>query len=126
MVKKTVEEEEKMKTIEEYMAMPYRMEILPDKTEGGFIVSFPELPGCITIGKTIEEAIDSAYDAKLAWFSAAMEDHLIINEPQELEKYSGQFKLRLPKSLHKKLAIVAKNEGISMNQFCIYLLSKNL
>lgn len=115
-----------MKTIEEYMAMPYRMEILPDKNEGGFIVSFPELPGCITTGKTIDEAVNNAHDAKLAWFSAAMEDHAVINEPQELEKYSGQFKLRLPKSLHKKLAIAARNEGISMNQFCIYLLSKNL
>ena len=41
------------------------------------------------------------------------------------ENYSGQFKLRLPKSLHKQLAEEAKRDGISMNQYCVYLLSQN-
>ena len=48
-----------------------------------------------------------------------------INEPEELESYSGQFKLRIPKSLHKTLSEDSKKEGISMNQYCVYLLSKN-
>ncbi|MBQ1826683.1 MAG: toxin-antitoxin system HicB family antitoxin, partial [Erysipelotrichaceae bacterium] len=38
----------------------------------------------------------------------------------------GQFKLRIPKTLHKRLADQAKLEGISMNQYCVYLLSKNI
>ena len=42
-----------------------------------------------------------------------------------MESYSGQFKLRIPKSLHKSLTEHAKREGISMNQYCVYLLSKN-
>ena len=37
-----------MKTLNDYMAMPYRMEIVEDKDEGGFVVSYPDLPGCIT------------------------------------------------------------------------------
>jgi antitoxin HicB len=48
-----------------------------------------------------------------------------IPEPDVLDDYSGQFKLRLPKSLHKELAEKSKQEGISMNQYCLYLLSKN-
>ncbi len=40
-------------------------------------------------------------------------------------EYSGQFKLRIPKSLHKSLAEHSKTEGISMNQYCLYLLAKN-
>lgn len=40
--------------------------------------------------------------------------------------YSGQFKLRIPKSLHMQLAQQAKLEGVSMNQLCVYLLSQNL
>ncbi len=36
-----------MKTLNDYLAMSYRMEIVEDKNEGGFVVSFPELPGCI-------------------------------------------------------------------------------
>ena len=43
-----------MKTLNEYLAMPYRMEIVEDREEGGFVVSFPELPGCIGYGKDKE------------------------------------------------------------------------
>ncbi|MCI5588370.1 MAG: type II toxin-antitoxin system HicB family antitoxin, partial [Lachnospiraceae bacterium] len=39
--------------------------------------------------------------------------------------YSGQFKLRIPRSLHRSLVEHSKKEGISMNQYCVYLLSKN-
>ena len=34
-----------MRTIDEYMRLPYRMEIIPDTAEGGYVVRFPELPG---------------------------------------------------------------------------------
>lgn len=114
-----------MKTINDYMKMSYRMEIVEDKEEGGFIVSFPELPGCITCGETIEKAAANAEDAKKAWLEAAIEEGIEINEPDSIEKYSGQFKLRMPKSLHRSLAEHSKREGISMNQYCVYLLSKN-
>ena len=53
-----------MKTLDDYMQISYRMEIVEDKQEGGFVVSFPELPGCITCGETIESAIANAMDAK--------------------------------------------------------------
>ena len=83
-----------MKTLNDYMAMSYRMEIIEDKEEGGFVVSYPDLPGCVTCGET-------------------------------MENYSGQFKLRIPRSLHRLLAEHSQREGISMNQYCVYLLSRN-
>lgn len=114
-----------MKTVNEYLSLPYRMEIVPDTDEGGFVVSFPDLPGCITCGDTMEAAIANAQDAKAAWLSAALEDGIEIHEPDSLDDYSGQFKLRLPKSLHRSLAEHSKREGVSMNQYCVYLLAKN-
>ena len=114
-----------MKTLNDYMAMSYRMEIVEDKDEGGFVVSYPDLPGCITCGETTDDAIKNAEDAKREWLIAAMEEGIEIPEPNNIEKYSGQFKLRMPKSLHKSLAEHSKKEGISMNQYCVYLLSKN-
>ena len=114
-----------MKTMNEYLRLPYRMEIVEDRDEGGFVVSYPELPGCITCGETVESAVANAQDAKRAWLEAALEDGVSIREPDDLENYSGQFKLRIPKSLHKSLTEHAKREGISMNQYCVYLLSKN-
>lgn len=114
-----------MKTLEYYLALPHKLEIIPDMDEGGYLASYPDLPGCLTIGDTMQEVIKNAEDAKTAWLEAAIEDGIAITEPQSAEKYSGQFKLRLPKSLHKALAEHSKQEGISMNQYCLYLLAKN-
>ena len=114
-----------MKTLADYMEMSYRMEIVEDKDEGGFVVSYPDLPGCITSGETIETAVANAADAKKVWLEAALEEGIPIQEPDSLEDYSGQFKLRLPRSLHRSLAEHSKREGVSMNQYCVYLLSRN-
>ena len=114
-----------MKTLNEYLNMPYRMEIVPDTAEGGYIASFPELCGCITCGETMEKAVSNAVDAKKEWLAAAIEDGIDIPTPETSENYSGQFKLRLPKSLHKQLAEDARRDGISMNQYCVYLLAQN-
>ena len=114
-----------MRTIDEYMRLPYRMEVIPDPEEGGFAVRFPELPGCLTCADTLEEAVHNAADCKKEWLTAAMEDGIDIPEPVSEDEYSGQFKLRIPKSLHKSLAEHSKAEGISMNQYCLYLLTKN-
>lgn len=114
-----------MKTLSDYMKMSYRMEIIEDTEEGGFVVSYPDLPGCVTCGETVESAVANALDAKKAWIEAALEEGILIHEPDSLDDYSGQFKLRLPRSLHRALAEHSKREGISMNQYCVYLLSKN-
>lgn len=114
-----------MMTLDEYMELPYRMEIVPDQEEGGYAVMFPELPGCITCGDSLESAVSNAEDAKRAWLGAAMEEGQDIPIPEGLNDYSGQFKLRIPKSLHRQLSEHSKREGISMNQYCLYLLSRN-
>lgn len=114
-----------MKTLEQYMALPYPLEIIPDSDEGGFVGSYPDLPGCLTCGETMEDVVRNAEDAKRAWLTAALEEGLVIHEPNLPTAYSGQFKLRIPKSLHRSLAEHSRSEGISMNQYCLYLLAKN-
>ena len=51
----------------EYMSMSYKMEIIEDQDEGGFVISYPDLPCCITCGETIESAMQNAKDAKREW-----------------------------------------------------------
>ena len=114
-----------MKTIDYYMNLPYKMEIVPDVEEGGYVALFSDLPGCITVGDTIEEAIENIIDAKKAWLGAALEAGPTIPAPDDVKEYSGQFKLRIPKSLHRQLAERSRKEGVSMNQYCVYLLSRN-
>ena len=114
-----------MLKIDEYMNLPYRLEIVPDVDEGGFVASYPELVGCISCGETIESAIANILDAKRTWLETAIEENIDIPLPESDNNYSGQFKLRIPKSLHRALAERSKAEGISMNQYCLYLLARN-
>ena len=114
-----------MKTLEYYMGLPYKLEIVPDSAEGGFAAAYPALRGCVTCGETPAAAAANAEDAKREWLLSALEEGLAIPEPAEETEYSGQFKLRIPRSLHRALAQHSKEEGISMNQYCLYLLTKN-
>lgn len=50
------------------------LKVVPDPDEGGFVVSYPALPGCITCGDTMEAAIANARDAKAEWLAAASEE----------------------------------------------------
>lgn len=121
MILRRSEVSEMDKDLDYYMGLDYRMEVYPEGSEHGFAVSFPELPGCVTCADTMKEALNMVEDAKRAWLADALEEGDEIPEPNT---YSGQFKLRLPKDLHRELAIKAKCQGISMNQYCVYLLTK--
>ena len=74
-----------MNTLEEYMKLPYPIEITPDKGEGGYVASHPDLKGCITCGQTIESATAALVDAKRAWLKAALESGYEIPLPNNSE-----------------------------------------
>ncbi|WP_294853999.1 toxin-antitoxin system HicB family antitoxin [uncultured Oscillibacter sp.] len=111
------------KDLNYYMGLSYKIEIVEDKKEGGYAFSCPELKGCVTYAENLEAGYDMLQDAKRSWFEACLEDNAEIPEPSNIEDFSGQFKLRIPKSLHKALADKSREEGISMNQYCLYLLA---
>ena len=62
--------------LNDYLSRSYQMDITEDKDEGGYVVSFPELPGCLTCGETRDAAIVNAEDTKRAWFKARLENDL--------------------------------------------------
>ncbi len=63
------------------MCLPYRLEITPDPSEGGYVAGYPDLPGCLTCGKTPEDAAMNAEECRREWLSAALEEGLEIPEP---------------------------------------------
>lgn len=46
-----------------------------------------------------------------------------IPEPVD-QDYSGKFNVRVPKTLHKQLVVAAEAEGVSLNQYVVYKLSR--
>lgn len=68
-------------TLNDSSLLPYRMELVEDPDEGGYVASYPDLPGCVTCGETIEQAAKNACDAKKAWLEAAIKDGIKITKP---------------------------------------------
>lgn len=117
------------KALEYYLSLryPFRIETLLDEDGGGFMISYPDLEGCVSDGETVEEVMEMGKDAKESWISARLEEGLPIPEPGDNDAgYSGRITLRTPRSLHRKLAQTAKAEGVSLNQYLLYLVSKNV
>lgn len=112
------------KDLNYYLALPYRITITPAE-EGGYVVSIPDLPGCISQGETLEESIKTIEDAKTCWLEVALEDGISIPEPTG-EEYSGKFNIRVPKSLHRILVEKAKEDNVSLNQYINYQLSRGV
>jgi len=110
------------KDFEYYLSLPYKIVLYPSP-EGGYAIEIPELPGCLTQGQTIEEAMLMIEDAKRAWIDIALQDGELIPEPDSINNYSGKLNIRIPKSLHKSLAERAKQEKVSLNQFILHKLS---
>ncbi len=107
------------RTVEEYLALPYTVEVHRDTTDGdvAYIARVVELPGCFTQADTFEELEVMVQDAMHAWIESALEDGVAIPEPRATEQYSGKFVVRIPRTLHRQLAVVAEREGVSLNAF---------
>jgi antitoxin HicB len=115
------------KTLDYYFSLkyPFKIETITEEDGGGYMITYTDLPGCISDGETIEELLLNGEDAKRAWIQTAYEKSMEIPEPNSIsDKFSGRITLRTPKSLHRDLVEQAEKEGISLNQYIVYLLSK--
>lgn len=102
------------KTDPSYIVRP-----LPDEDGGGFLCEVLDYPGCFGDGRTPEAAMADARNAVIAWKKVAAE---FGDKPGT----SGQWRLRVPRTLHRRLHERAKTEGVSLNTLAVSLLSEGL
>lgn len=92
--------------------------------DGGYIALSPDLMGVSAFGETMEEALRELRTAQ----HLALEEILASGRrpptPQALPSHSGQFRLRLPGSLHDWLVARAEMEGVSLNTLVVQLLGE--
>ena len=105
---------------------PFTIRHLSKDDGGGYLIEFPDLPGCMSDGETIEEAISNGNDAVACWIHAAKEAGRSIPTPGDLEKQSGKWVPRVPKSIHLRLVEKAEEEGVSLNTLVIALIAESL
>lgn len=112
--------------VRDYMELPYNYMIQKIKDESGeyYYARVLELDGCQSDGDTFDEAYENLRIAMEGYIETKLENGFDVPLPQNAESYSGKFVVRIPKSLHQSLAIEAEREGVSLNQYALYKLSK--
>ena len=107
--------------VKDYMKMPYTRLVQEMNDESGhyFYGRILELDGCQTTADTLNELYVSLNEIMESYLEIKIENQLPIPIPETAEKYSGKFLVRLPKTLHQRLAIEANKEGISLNQLVL-------
>jgi antitoxin HicB len=114
---------------QEIMKRPYRMIVQGEPVEG-YLARVPELPGCVTAGETPQEAMELLREAMQAWLESALLDGLPVPDPAPMEpldgaeRYSGNLRVRMPKSLHRRLVERARIDGVSLNQLILTYLAQ--
>lgn len=108
---------------------PFLIRPLTKEEGGGYLIEFPDLPGCISDGDTYEEAIRNGDDAKKCWILAAKEAGRKVPPPTvQSDKFeqSGKWVQRAPKSIHARLVSQAKDENVSLNMLVVSMISEGL
>jgi len=118
------------KDLKYYLNLNYPIEVVKIKEEdgGGYQASIPMLGRFAFVGDgdSIEEALNNLEKVKKILFKKYIDQNIPIPEPEieEEKKYSGRFVLRLPTELHRFLALEAKKNKTTLNQYCTYLLTR--
>jgi antitoxin HicB len=93
--------------IDEY---PFMIRRLTEDEGSGFLIEFPDLPGCISDGETPEAAIASGRDAMLCYFRNCQEFGDPIPEP------GSSVPLAVPTEVHERLSAVAEKRHVRPEQ----------
>lgn len=112
-------------SLESWLERTYRFDVIADP-DGGYVVTFPDLPGCMTQVDTLDELPEMTTQAKSIWMRSMFERGLEIPSPTYPESASGKFLVRLPRMLHRALIDRAEEEGVSLNQLVACLLSSGV
>jgi len=95
----------------------YQMVLLWSEEDGCYVVTLPGWQNARTHGATLEEATRNGREVLNLLIEAARKNGEAIPAPER--RYSGNLRLRLPISMHARLARDAEREGVSLNQWIV-------
>ncbi len=91
--------------------MKFPVTLTPDESDGGFVVTFRDIPEAITQGETVEDALVMAKDALETAMEFYFEDKRCVPAPSKPKR--GQHTIELPASLSAKVWLL--NEMVAQN-----------
>jgi antitoxin HicB len=79
------------KDIHYYMSLPYPVLLIPAPADNTWYAKIPLLPGCMSDGETVEEALENLREAQELWLEVALEDAMEIPVPEPEKTLSLTF-----------------------------------
>ena len=107
------------------MSDKYSVSVCWNNEDRCFIATCSEFPLLSAHGDSREEAVSEFQIVLEMAIESFTEDNIELPKPKTTASHSGQFRIRVPKSLHKSLVQRAEEENISLNTYVISLLSGN-
>ena len=95
----------------------YQMVIEWSEADGCYITTLPAWQNAQTHASTIGKAAQRGHEVLQLLIESALAHGEKLPEPQR--RYSGNLRLRLPVSLHGRLAREAEREQVSLNQWIV-------
>jgi predicted RNase H-like HicB family nuclease len=102
----------------------YSMRVVWSPEDEVFVASCPELVDLSAHGVTPQEATAELSEAIELALSTFEEEGWPLPKARTVRTHSGQFRVRLPESLHSWLVGEAEAEGVSLNTFVVAKLSE--
>jgi len=90
----------------------------------GFIATIPGIQGLSAFGESADEALSELKVAAQAYFQSLKKTGKPMPVLEKAIPFSGQLRLRMPKSLHAELSQAAGSEGVSLNTYLVLLLAR--
>jgi predicted RNase H-like HicB family nuclease len=111
------------KTPQQYLEEPYARVLIPND-DGTYSAQIMEFIGCYADGATPNEAIENLEHVALGWVEICLERGFQIPEPFDNRDFGGKVALRLPQSVHRQASWMAEQDGVSLNQFLVSVISQ--
>jgi len=102
----------------------YSIRIVWNDEEGGYIATSPEFKDLSAFGATAQEAAAQLESVVLVAIETYRKSGWTLPKPLRVHEHSGQLRVRLPKSLHGRLAEEAERDGVSLNTMIVTFLSQ--
>lgn len=102
----------------------YGFNVAWSEGDGAYIATCPDFPGLSAFGPTPDRAIAEMETALSLAIETYRAEGWKLPVPTCHRTHSGQFRVRLPKDLHSRLAARATEEGVSLNTLVVAYLAE--
>lgn len=117
------------KDLSYYLSLNYKINLEFEPEEKMWIAYHPEIGRgtCYGSGSSQKEAISALEESKKFVFALAIEEGQTIPEPETADDLpSGQFVVRVPRTIHQKIKDMAERENVSLNQYLVSVISERV